>query len=58
MCRSCGAVWIEPSAWKTEMTAKYAKYANPEAGGGNILFAYFAYFAVLSISQARIWEKW
>ena len=102
--------------WKTERTAKYAKYANPEAGGGNIrlfayfavtarcagcptvaqvskpavpptsksaragfpgarrlgnprhsrlgslrysgLFAYFAYFAVISASWPGIWEKW
>ena len=24
--------------WKTDGTAKYAKYANPETGGGNIWF--------------------
>jgi hypothetical protein len=37
--------------WKTEQTAKYAKYANPEAGGGNIWFVrVFRYFAVISIS--------
>jgi hypothetical protein len=36
--------------WNTGLTAKYAKYANPECFRGMVwIFAYLAYFAVQEI---------